>query len=84
MDITDQGSTFYPDADLPGELLRIEYWFQKNPDRRKTKHGMHSFVKVLLDRKMRDCAFRQYSTKRCRCQNAFNDLAFGRNMISRS
>ena len=32
-----QWRTSYPDADLPSELRRIEDWFQKHPDRRKTE-----------------------------------------------
>ena len=46
-----QWSTSYPDTDLPGELRRIEDWFQKHHDRRKTERGMHTFVKVWLDQK---------------------------------
>lgn len=29
-----QWNASYPDADLPGELRRIEDWFQKHPDPR--------------------------------------------------
>ena len=49
----------YPDTDLPGELRRIEEWFQKHPDRRKTERGMHAFVKAWLDRKMHGAAVSQ-------------------------
>lgn len=69
-----QWSTSYPDADLAGELRRIEEWFQKHPDRRKTERGMHAFVKAWLDRKIRGAAVSQYSTKRGRYHNAFNDF----------
>ena len=65
----------YPDTDLPGELRRIEEWFQKHPDRRKTERGMHAFVKAWLDRKMHGAAVSQNSTKRGRYQNAFNDFS---------
>ena len=41
-----QCSTSYTDTDLLRELCRIEEWFQKRPDRRKTERGMHNFVKV--------------------------------------
>ena len=41
-----QWSTSYPDTDLPGELHRIEDWFQRHPDRRKTERGMNTFVNV--------------------------------------
>jgi len=70
-----QWSTSYPDADLTGELRRIEEWFQKNPDRRKTERGMHAFVKAWLDRKIRGAAVSQYGTKRGRYQNTFNDFS---------
>ena len=70
-----QWRTSYPDADLARELRRIEEWFQKHPDRRKTERGMHAFVKAWLDRKIRDDPVSQYSTKRCRYQNAFNDFS---------
>ena len=69
-----QWSTFYPDADLPRELRRMEGWFQKHPDRRKTERGMHSFVKVWLDQIKRGGAVSQHSTNRGRYQNAFNDF----------
>lgn len=69
-----QWSTSYPDADLPGELRRIEDWFHKHPNRRKTERGMRTFVKVWLDRKMRSDAVSQLSTKRGRYQNTFNDF----------
>ena len=48
-----QWSTSYPDTDLPGELCRIENWFQKHSDRCKTERGMHTFVKVWFDHKKR-------------------------------
>lgn len=35
-----QWSTSYPDTNLPGELHTVEYWFQKYPDRRKTRRGI--------------------------------------------
>ena len=70
-----QWSTSYPDTDLLGELHRIEDWFQKHPDRRKTERGMHIFVKVWLDQKIRRDAVSQHSTKRGRYQNAFNDFS---------
>ena len=70
-----QWSTSYPDADLTGELRRIEEWFQKHPDRRRTERGMHAFVKVWLDRKIRGAAVSQHGTKRGRYQNAFNDFS---------
>lgn len=69
-----QWSTSYPDADLPRELRRIEDWFQKHPDRRKTERGMHAFVKAWLDSIIRGAAVSQYSTKRGRYHNAFNDF----------
>ena len=70
-----QWSISYPDADLQGELRRIEDWFQKHPDRRKTERGIHTFVKVWLDQKKHSGAVSQHSTKRCRYQNAFNDFS---------
>ena len=70
-----QWSTSYPDADLPGELRRIEDWLQKHPDRRKTERGMHTFVKVWLDQKMHRGAASQHSTKRGRYQNTFNEFS---------
>ena len=71
-----QWSTSYSDTDLPGELHRIEEWFQKHPDRRKTKRGMHTFVKTWLDHKMQSgVAVSQHSTQRCRFRNAFNDFS---------
>ena len=70
-----QWSTSYPDADLPRELRRIEDWFQKHPYRRKTERGMHAFVKAWLDREIRGAAVSQYSTKRGRYHNAFNDFS---------
>lgn len=70
-----QWRTSYPDADLAGELRRIEDWFQRHPDRRKTERGMHAFVKVWLDRKIRGVAASQYVTKRSRYHNAFNDFS---------
>jgi hypothetical protein len=69
-----QWSTFYPDTDLPGELRRMEGWFQKHPDRRKTERGMHAFVKAWLDRKIRVAAVSQHRTKHSRYQNKFNDF----------
>ena len=71
-----QWSASYPDTDLPGELSRMEGWFQKHPDRRKTERGMHTFVKVWLDQKKRGGAVRQHSTNRGRYQNVFNDFSF--------
>ena len=68
-------STSYPDTDLLGELRRIEDWFQKHPDRRKTERGVHTFIKVWLDRKMRGIAASQRSMKRGGYQNAFNDFS---------
>jgi len=70
-----QWSTSYPDADLIRELRRIEEWFQKHPDRRKTERGMHVFVKTWLDRKIRGAAVSQHDTKRGRYRNAFNDFS---------
>ena len=70
-----QWSISYPDTDLPGELRRMEDWFQKHPDRRKTERGMHTFVKVWLDQKKHSGAVSQHSTKRGRYQNAFNDFS---------
>ena len=70
-----QWSTSYPDADLVGELRRIEAWFQKHPDRRKTERGMHAFVKAWLDRKICGASVSQHGTKRRRYQNAFNDFS---------
>ena len=69
-----QWSTFYPDTDLTGELRRMEGWFQKHPDRRKTERGMHTFVKVWLDQKKRGGVGSQCRTKRGKYQNAFNDF----------
>ena len=70
-----QWSISYPDADLQGELRRIEDWFQKHPDRRKTERGMHTFVKVWLDQKKRGGAVRKRSANHGRYQNAFNDFS---------
>ena len=70
-----QWSTSYPDINLSGELRRIETWFQKHPDRRKTERGMRIFVKVWFDRKMHGGTFSQHITKRGRYQNAFNDFS---------
>lgn len=70
-----QWSTFYPDMDLLGELRRIEDWFQKHPDRRKTERGMHIFIKVWLNRKMHSSAVSRHSAKHGRYQNAFNDFS---------
>ena len=70
-----QWSTSYPDTDLQGELRRMEDWFQKHPDRRKTERGMHTFVKVWLDQKKRSGAVSQHSANRGRYQNAFNDFS---------
>ncbi len=70
-----QWSSSYPDADLAKELRRIEDWFQKHPDRRKTERGMHTFIKVWLDREMHDTPVSQHSAKRGRYQNAFNDFS---------
>ena len=69
-----QWCSSYPDADLAGELCRIEEWFQKHPDRRKTERGMHTFVKTWLNREMHGATLNQHSTKRGRYQNAFNDF----------
>lgn len=70
-----QWSNSYPDTDLQKELRRMEDWFQKHPDRRKTERGMHTFVKIWLNQKKRGCVVSQHSTKRCRYQNAFNDFS---------
>ena len=70
-----QWSTSYPDVDLATELRRIEDWFQRHPDRRKTERGMHTFVKVWLDQKKRSGAVSQHSANRGRYQNAFNDFS---------
>ena len=70
-----QWSISYPDADLKGELRRIEDWFQKHPDRRKTERGMHTFVKVWLDQKKRGGAVRKRSANHGRYQNTFNDFS---------
>ena len=67
-----QWSTSYPDADLEKELRRIEDWFQKHPDRRKTERGMHAFVKVWLDRKKCCATVIQHRAKHGRYQNTFN------------
>ena len=69
-----QWSASYTDADLARELCRIEEWFQKHPDRRKTERGMRAFVKAWLDSIIRGAAVSQYSTKRGRYHNAFNDF----------
>ena len=65
----------YPDADLQRELRRIEDWFQKHPDRRKTERGMHTFVRVWLDQKKCGGAVRERSANHGRYQNAFNDFS---------
>ena len=65
----------YPGTDLAGELHRIEDWFQKHPDRRKTERGVHTFIKVWLDRKICGVATSQHSMKRGGYQNAFNDFS---------
>ena len=70
-----QWSISYPDADLQRELRRIEDWFQKHPDRRKTERGMHTFVKVWLDQKKRGSAVRKQSANHVRFQNTFNDFS---------
>ena len=70
-----QWSISYPDTDLQRELCRIEDWFQKHPDRRKTERGMHTFVKVWLDQKKRGGAVRKQSANHVRCQNTFNDFS---------
>ncbi len=69
-----QWSASHSDTDISGELRRIEDWFQKHPDRRKTERGMHTFVKVWLDQKKRGGAVSQRSTNRGRYHNAFNDF----------
>ena len=70
-----QWSTSYPDTDLQGELRRIEDWFQKHPDRRKTERGMHTFVKAWLDQKKCGNAVRKRSANHGRYQNTFNDFS---------
>ena len=70
-----QWSISYSDTDLQRELCRIEDWFQKHPDRRKTERGMHTFVKVWLDQKKRGGAVRKRSANHGRYQNAFNDFS---------
>ena len=70
-----QWSISYPDTDLQGELCRIEDWFQKHPDRRKTERGMHTFVRVWLDQKKCGGAVRERSANHGRYQNAFNDFS---------
>ena len=70
-----QWSDSYPDTDLLEELHRIECWFQKHPDRRKTERGMHSFVKAWLNRKICGAAVSQHGTKHRRYENAFNDFS---------
>ena len=70
-----QWSISYPDTDLQGELCRIEDWFQKHPDRRKTERGMHTFVKVWLDQKKRGSAVRKRIANHGRYQNTFNDFS---------
>ena len=70
-----QWSISYPDTDLQGELRRIEAWFQKHPDRRKTERGMHTFIKVWLDQKKRGGAVRKRSANHGRYQNAVNDFS---------
>ena len=61
-----QWSISFPDTDIPGELRRMEDWFQKHPDRRKTERGMHTFVKVWLDQKKRSGAVRKRIANHCR------------------
>ena len=70
-----QWSISYPDTDLQRELCRIEDWFQKHPDRRKTERGIHTFVKVWLNQKKRGSAVRKRSANHGRYQNAFNDFS---------
>ena len=70
-----QWSTSYPDADLAGELRRIEEWFQKHPDRRKTERGMHAFVKAWLDRKKCGATVIKHRAKHDIYQNKFNDFS---------
>ena len=70
-----QWSISYPDADLQGELRRIEDWFQKHPDRRKTERGIHTFVKVWLNQKKRGSAVRKRIANHGRYQNTFNDFS---------
>ena len=70
-----QWSISYPDTDLQRELCRIEDWFQKHPDRRKTERGMHTFVKVWLDQKKRGSAVRKRIANHGRYQNTFNDFS---------
>ena len=70
-----QWSTSYPDTELQGELRRMEDWFQKHPDRRKTERGMHTFVKVWLDQKKRGSAVRKRIANHGRYQNTFNDFS---------
>ena len=70
-----QWSTSYPDADLPRELRRIEDWFQKHPDRRKTERGMHAFVKAWLDRKKCGATVIKHRAKHDIYQNKFNDFS---------
>ena len=70
-----QWSTSHPDVDLATELRRIEDWFQRHPDRRKTERGMRAFVKAWLDRKICGASVSQHGTKRRRYQNAFNDFS---------
>ena len=70
-----QWSISYPDTDLQGELRRIEAWFQKHPDRRKTERGMHTFIKVWLDQKKRGGALRKRSVNHGRYQNVFTDFS---------
>ena len=70
-----QWSTSYPNIDLARELRRIEEWFQKHPDRRKTERGMHTFVKVWLDRIKCDATVIQHRAKHGRYQNIFNNFS---------
>ena len=70
-----QWSISYPDTELQRELCRIEDWFQKHPDRRKTERGIHTFVKVWLNQKKRGSAVRKRIANHGRYQNTFNDFS---------
>ena len=79
-----QWSTSYPDTDLQRELRRIEDWFQKHPDRRKTERGMHTFVKVWLDQKNVAVLSGNAARITADIKTQLMISASGRNMISKN
>ena len=79
-----QWSISYPDADLQGELRRIEDWFQKHPDRRKTERGIHTFVKVWLDQKNVAVLSGNAARITADIKTQLMISASGRNMISKN